>query len=442
MVLHVGTPKTGTTYLQDVLWRNRGLLRDRGVLVPGEVPDAAFLAALDLTHSGWGGEPHPRSPGRWAALLEETRPWEGTVLISHEMFSGAHAEHARIAVEAFAPAPVEVVITARDLMRQVPAEWQENTKHGRVKTFREFWDLLEDPAREHEASRWFHQAQDVPGIVGRWTSVVPAQCVRVVTVPPSGADPQLLWQRFADACGIDASGFDLDVHDGNPSLDTVTTSLLRRVNVDLLAHPLRIDQRDDLLKGVFAHRVLAPMTSKDARITVPAEVAETLYERALEWRTALRASGCTVVGDLDELVPPKPDPGSDAESHSSPDDVPADAVLQVAAGSIGRLLHEMGAERDQQKQLRDYIAESGDFVGVLERERRAMQHQLDQANRQLREHRQLPPGTRVRRTVVELSDQVRLVRWLLGAYRMVRSAGRRPQHEVDDPATHHPRGQR
>ena len=428
MVLHVGTPKTGTTYLQDVLWRNRILLRERDVLVPGDVPDAAFLAALDLTHSGWGGEPHPRSPGRWHALVEETRPYPGSVVISHEMFSGATAEHAQIVVEAFAPAPVEIVITARDLMRQVPAEWQENIKHGRVKTFEEFWQLLSDPAREHEAARWFYQAQDVPGIVDRWASAVPADRVRVVTVPPSGADPQLLWQRFAEACGLDDSGFDLDVHDGNQSLDTVTTALLRRVNVQLLDDPLRIDQRDDLLKGVLAHRVLAPMTSRDARIRLPADIAHELHEQAVDWRTRLEKSGCTVIGDIDELVPPEPGPAAADGSEPAPDDVPPAAVLKVAAGSIGRLLHELGAERDEARRVRAELADAGDAFAVLDAQGRQLQRELDQANEQLREHRDLPPGVRVRRTVIELSRQVRVLRWLLGAYRFVRSAGRTRGH--------------
>ena len=53
---------------------------------------------------GLGGEPHPRSPGQWDKLVAETRSWPGTVLISHEMFSGASAEDARTAVAAFAPA--------------------------------------------------------------------------------------------------------------------------------------------------------------------------------------------------------------------------------------------------------------------------------------------------------------------------------------------------
>lgn len=33
--LHIGAPKTGTTYLQNVLWRNRERLRTDGLLYPG-----------------------------------------------------------------------------------------------------------------------------------------------------------------------------------------------------------------------------------------------------------------------------------------------------------------------------------------------------------------------------------------------------------------------
>ena len=32
--LHIGTPKTGTTHLQTVLWANRAKLAELGVLLP------------------------------------------------------------------------------------------------------------------------------------------------------------------------------------------------------------------------------------------------------------------------------------------------------------------------------------------------------------------------------------------------------------------------
>ena len=34
--LHIGLPKTGTTYLQTLMWNNREVLAGQGVLLPGD----------------------------------------------------------------------------------------------------------------------------------------------------------------------------------------------------------------------------------------------------------------------------------------------------------------------------------------------------------------------------------------------------------------------
>ena len=46
--LHIGSPKTGTTYIQDVLWANREALEADGVLLPGHYRYARVEAARDL----------------------------------------------------------------------------------------------------------------------------------------------------------------------------------------------------------------------------------------------------------------------------------------------------------------------------------------------------------------------------------------------------------
>ena len=42
--LHIGAPKAGSTYLQGVLWANRGVLAAAGVSVPGLDPIEQFRA--------------------------------------------------------------------------------------------------------------------------------------------------------------------------------------------------------------------------------------------------------------------------------------------------------------------------------------------------------------------------------------------------------------
>ena len=43
--LHVGTAKSGTSYLQDLWWRHRDELRERGLLLPGDARRDHFAAA-------------------------------------------------------------------------------------------------------------------------------------------------------------------------------------------------------------------------------------------------------------------------------------------------------------------------------------------------------------------------------------------------------------
>jgi len=46
--LHIGLPKTGTTYLQSVLWGAKGALAKDGYLLPGKGHREHLWAALEL----------------------------------------------------------------------------------------------------------------------------------------------------------------------------------------------------------------------------------------------------------------------------------------------------------------------------------------------------------------------------------------------------------
>ena len=88
VLLHVGTPKTGTSYLQDVLFRNQRILAAAGILYPADRFDAHFLAALDLMRMPWGGL-EQQAVGQWDALAKQVRKHDGTAIISHEILATA-----------------------------------------------------------------------------------------------------------------------------------------------------------------------------------------------------------------------------------------------------------------------------------------------------------------------------------------------------------------
>ena len=126
MFLHIGEPKTGTTFLQQVMWGNRAELAAQGVALPGHHPQDHYRASQDLR----GIEKLPSDPagswtGEWEILAEQAKRAPTAAVISHELFSAADAGQAERAVRSLQPAEVHVVLTVRDMATLLPAEWQE-----------------------------------------------------------------------------------------------------------------------------------------------------------------------------------------------------------------------------------------------------------------------------------------------------------------------------
>ena len=72
--LHIGAPKTGTTYLQDRLTLNAGTLRAHDVHLPTSSPLVCpalfhFRAALDVLDQDWGGPPG-HADGAWDTMVK------------------------------------------------------------------------------------------------------------------------------------------------------------------------------------------------------------------------------------------------------------------------------------------------------------------------------------------------------------------------------------
>ena len=110
------------------------------------------------------------------------------------------------------------MLSVRDLVRQIPAEWQENVKHRSGMSYARFLARITDPARNSRIASWFWSVQEVPEILDRWGADLPPERIHLVTVPSPGGAPDLLWKRFSQAFGLE--GIDLVLEDErvNPSL--------------------------------------------------------------------------------------------------------------------------------------------------------------------------------------------------------------------------------
>jgi len=349
MVLHVGLPKSGTTFLQRSQADNAAALGDRGVLYPvnGRGDDLMFRAALDVrgTHKAWGRR-RAEVEGAWDELCARARAHTGTTVVSHELLAAASRRQVVAATTMLTGMDVHVVVTARDPARQLVAEWQEGVKHGRKVSFAEFQARV---ARGDDAlGRHFHAAQDLPDVLDRWGHGLPADRVHVVVADPDGADPRLLWSRYAAAVGFDPDGYPAaGPEHANPSLGVAEAGLLRRVNAALdgrLAQPAY----GRLVKHRVAQGLLTPPASPRPRLPLP--LHDALVPVAERWVKEIQRAGYAVHGDLRHLVPVVPE-----EPSPHPDDASPYEQVDIAATVIAELLLDVeaaqarAAERDDKR---------------------------------------------------------------------------------------------
>ncbi|MDQ3481755.1 MAG: sulfotransferase family protein, partial [Actinomycetota bacterium] len=152
--LHVGTPKTGTTYLQSVLWANKAVLKRQGALLPlKNVRDHFYLSVVARNAKGAFDRMPPHGQKSWQRMLREVAAWRGDVVISHELFAVASSARAAWTIHQLGDVSdeVHVIVTGRDFARQVPAEWQQTIKHGRHHRLDEYIELL----KNHESGVLF-----------------------------------------------------------------------------------------------------------------------------------------------------------------------------------------------------------------------------------------------------------------------------------------------
>ena len=392
VLVHVGAPKTGTSFVQDVLWLNRDALAARGVLYPADRFDEHFLAALDLMDLQWGGL-ETQAVGAWDRLAQRVRDWPGTAIVSHEILATATKEQVRRALASFGEgADVHVVLSARDLVRQVPAEWQENVKHRRTIGYRRFLDKITDPARDGELASWFWGVQEVPDILDRWGSTLPPEQVHLVTVPRPGAPRDLLWHRFAAVLGLDHDTFAAETSRANPSLGVPETALVRRINKRVNHGVLVNEDYRRLVRELLAHRTLSQRTGSP-RLSLPDDVRAWAVELSESWIRELSGRGYDVVGSLDDL---RPDP-ADPAPYADPDAPDENAVADAAMQSIVTLLEESAR---------------------LHHDEALMRRERDAAYAELERSRGL--WFRVKRRLVRAADDNRVAGFALAVYRRAR----------------------
>ena len=328
--LHVGPPKTGTTYLQSLLHQNRQLLRGRGLLVVRRTKQQ-YDAASEITQRK-AARATKVPKGVWSSLVKDVLHFEGDAVLSHERYSLATTEQNERMRDDLADRELHVIFTLRDLTGVVSADWQESVKNGSAGTWTEFCKSVID-----DDGKLLRKRTRALRSLRAWSKVLPPEQVHIVTVPPSGAPRELLWERFCSVLGVDTLGTSTEQPRGNQSMGQVEVELLRRVN-ELPESALSVHDRRPELKHFLAEEALNQRSGK-TRVSIDRETFDAARRESRAIARQVSKSGFDVVGDLDDLTSATfKDPAPDANDVSDAElvDAAIDAIAALSRRSARR----------------------------------------------------------------------------------------------------------
>ena len=315
--LHIGTMKTGTTFLQGILEQNREQLAASGWLFPGEHwidQDRAVSSILEAHRVRRPDAPPVEvDTAPWYAMAQEMTAHRGRgSILSMEFLSYAEPAQAQAIIDSLGDAEVHVVLAVRDARSAIPTQWQTSARAGSAVPWRNFVLAVEnalDPeaTAETPAQRLFQRTQGVPRMLEVWGSLVGPRHLHVITMPPPGSDPMLLWKRFAKVVGIGLRRPELPPHTVNPSLGHASAELLRLINIEL--GPLDRATYDGVVKSQLGRRTLGPRAAVERKITLNRRGLALAARWNQRVRDAIGESGAHIVGRPSDLPvdPPPPD---------------------------------------------------------------------------------------------------------------------------------------
>jgi hypothetical protein len=333
--LHVGLPKTGTTTIQAALDASAGALARTGVLVAGGSHHAQRRAVYDLLGQRVAGEERGVVAGSLRRLLDEVAAHEGrSVVLSEEELSLARPRHVRMLVRGFAGHRVFVVVGVRDMARTLVSAWQQSVVNCSTTRWTDFVASArgEEGAPPSEGAA-FWLRHDVLRVVDTWSTAVPPERIRLVTVPPPGAGSSVLLDRFGAAAELPARAWHAPASPRNVSLGAAELEVVRRLNVAVGGRLTTSQHRFVIEAGIRARLAGAggrPLVLPERHFSWAQEHGERLVAE-------LRRRDLRVYGSLADLVPTRPCAGA-----PDPDDVRPHELLAATEAALASLALDHG----------------------------------------------------------------------------------------------------
>jgi hypothetical protein len=330
--LHVGTRKSGTTYLQRALRNSRVELAEAGIRVAATTQDDADLAVGLRRFRDTGDE----AAGEQAIdqLLEALDSSEPRQIVTLEALAELPERIADAVVGALQENhyDVDIVVTARHWGRSIPSEWQQSVKQRSTEPYRSYVEAIR---HRHAAAQLFLSRHDVPAIARRWGRRLSPDRVHVIACPTARREADTLSELFCSTIGFDHARLDLPRTHLNPSMSLPQAEMVRRLN---LALGERMPARD----GIYAQGVRRWLTGSlpkpaHAKVLLPDGMTAWCTQESERQLEELTDLGIDLVGRPEDLVV--------APSISTgPVEAVPDNVAEVAIETLADLLDKRWQE--------------------------------------------------------------------------------------------------
>ena len=295
LVLHIGSGKTGTSSIQQLLTRNSGRLAERGTLVPLSAgrgrhvrlglfirPDAELGKLISWQKETASSPAEFRTEFERDLLAEIESSGLTRVILSDEALYGSSVEalkRLRTLTDGIARS-VRVVVYLRRQDDHVCSRYQQVVKTGEVRRLAQ---------RLEEVN--FNKTYDYHARLRTWQKLVEPSDFVVRPFEPDRFVDGSLYQDFLEAAGIDVRAEELEeVPILNQSLDAESVEFLRLLNLHRVEH-------EGAKAGLIDNRPLVKRltgVSSGPILTLADDVLDAFMER---WEESNRAVAREFLGD-------------------------------------------------------------------------------------------------------------------------------------------------
>lgn len=339
-LLHVGLPKSGTTYLQRAAAERRETLLGHGVRYPGTTTSHRLaILALMGTQLGWGGADLAPDIRRWDRLIAEVEAdTERRIYLSNEAATLCDDEQAERFSLALGPR-LHVLITVRGFTSLLASNWQQRIKTGSKISLDRWLKAVLAENRSGIGENDYARV-DVAGVVTRWVKLAGPENVTVIVADK--ARPTLLTDALSDLLDLprevlavaEASGFS-----ANRSLSMPEVEMLRAMNaVVRRRHRTDWAQYSVLVRQGATARMLSMRTptADETPVLLPEWALRVAEPLARDHAEAVLAAGCRIIGDPAGLLAPVKSVPVTPTIETVPVTAAAEALAGLVSAATGR----------------------------------------------------------------------------------------------------------